>query len=78
MTLSATDTIAFDRNSSAIPASEMPKIAASITAFGAGTALFLDGYSSEDEPAGLAITRAVEVSNALHGAVPPHTGARTN
>lgn len=73
----ATDTIFFDRNSSAIPASEDPKIAASITSFGAGTTLFLDGYASEDEPAALAMARATAVSLALHAATPPHTAGRT-
>jgi hypothetical protein len=72
-----TDTIFFDRRSSTIPASETPKIAASIAAFGAGTTLFLDGYASEEEPASLALDRATEVSLALNSETPPHTGGRT-
>ncbi|HET9345993.1 MAG TPA: M35 family metallo-endopeptidase [Candidatus Limnocylindrales bacterium] len=72
-----TDTIFFNRGDSVIPASEAPKIAASIAAFGAGTRLFLDGYASEDEPAGTATARTAAVRAALAGETPPHTGPVT-
>jgi len=67
----------FDRNSNAVSATEQPKIAKIVTAVGAGTALVLDGYASEDEAPALAGQRATNVSTALGAAAPPHTGART-
>ena len=69
--------ISFERGSSAIPATEAPKIPAMIAAVGAGTGLVLDGFASEDEPAALATARATAVGAALAAAAPPHTGART-
>jgi hypothetical protein len=69
--------IFFDRGSAAIPASQLAKIPAVITAVGAGSALVLDGYASEDEAPALAPTRASAVGTALAAAAPPHTGART-
>lgn len=72
-----TDTIYFDRNSFTIPASELPKIAASISAFGSVAPLFLDGYASEEESATLGLFRAVRVSFAMGSATPAHTGPRT-
>lgn len=72
-----TDTIHFDRGSSAIPASEVPKIAACIAAFGATGPLFLDGYASEEEGSALGWLRAVRVGFALASATPAHTGPRT-
>lgn len=72
-----TDTIYFDRKSSTIPASEVPKITASISAFGSTAPLFLDGYASEEEGFLLGLWRAARVSLALGAATPPHTGPRT-
>jgi uncharacterized protein DUF4157/lysine-specific metallo-endopeptidase family protein len=69
--------IFFEPTLGTIPVDQAPKIPAIIAAVPAGTALYLDGYTSEDEPAPLADTRATAVDSALGTAAPPHTGPRT-
>jgi uncharacterized protein DUF4157/lysine-specific metallo-endopeptidase family protein len=72
-----TRNIFFERMDSAIPADQAPKIPAIITVVPAATPLFLDAYTSEDEPAPLADARATTVDAAFAAGLHPHTGPRT-
>jgi hypothetical protein len=70
------ESIYFDRGSSAIPATQTPKIAQIVAAHSADS-LTLNAYRSEDEPATLAADRGNTVNAALGGATPPHSKPRT-
>src|SRR5688572_9399642 len=69
--------IYFERGSSTMDAVEQAKIPNAITAHGAGSAVFLDGFASEDETSTLADDRNTEVTAKLRGAAPPHAGPIT-
>ncbi len=69
--------IFFELTSGTIPPDQAPKIPAIVAVVPAAMPIYLDGYTSEDEPAPLADTRAGAVDTALGSAVPPHAGPRT-